>query len=125
MQEKSLKFLYNSKDKNGRFFSAAETGQTSDARRKTQTSYIRRQNILDLPFVLRFRTIADRAFPIFILYFYSEHIFAFRAGHTVIAFTTGQAQNAFAMRAFFVNVRFSVFPHLFSEPKKLFNAVFY
>ena len=125
MQEKSLKFLYNSKDKNGRFFSAAETGQTPDARRKTQTSYIRRQNILDLPFVLRFRTIADRAFPIFILYFYSEHLFAFRAGHTVIAFTTGQAQNAFAMRAFFVNVRFSVFPHLLSEPEKLFKSVFY
>ena len=88
-----------------------------------QTSHIRRQNILDLPFVLRFRTIVDRAFPIFILYFYSEHLFAFRAGHAVIAFTTGQAQNAFCNAGIFVNVRFLSF-HICFQPEKLFKSVF-
>lgn len=125
MQEKKFEIFIQFKGQKRAFSSSAENGAKPDVRRRMQTSHIRRQNILDLPFVLRFRTIADRAFPIFILYFYSEHLFAFRAGHTVIAFTTGQAQNAFAMRAFFVNVRFSVLPHLLSEPEKLFNAVFY
>lgn len=57
--------------------------------------------------------------------FDAESLPAFRTVYGMIAFSFWKTQNAFAMRTFFIDMRFSVLPHPFSQIKEFLNAVFY